>query len=219
MLAPGLGEELAPWAVWLTLAGLGSVLFVLFLVLWSVWGGKWKRRSLVLAVLVPVLWVGYRVESEPRWHVSGLSSYVMGVFDETSEERKFPLNTHAHCPNPTVQISRFRVGLVEGDFGLGEDAFVGAAFVTAELAAVRLEDDGWVVQRGKSYGASTVPEGALWALYLQASRDGDFLTLYLADGTDYLRAKSEVFADECMTENPKFWRVGFDELDVFEPDN
>lgn len=221
MLAPGPGESIPLWVVLLGFAAVGTILLVLFVSLWWRRGGAWKKRSLVLAGVVVLLWGGYRVESEPRWHVNGLSNDSVALFDDTSEVRKFSLNTLVDCPNPTEQITRFRAGLVEGDFGSGGGGYVGAAFVTMEVAATRLEDDGWEVGRFQLWdGNDEKPaDGEFVSLQLYAHRDSDYLFLIFkrGEGLEPGAVRSQVYADECMAEENSFRLTGFFEVEAFGP--
>ncbi len=217
MLAPGPGESIPLWVILLGFAAFGTILLVLFVLMWWRRGGTWKKRSLVLAGVVVLLWGGYRVESEPRWHVNGLSNDSVALFDETSEILKFPLKTNADCPNPVEQTTRFKVGIVDGDFGRGEGPFVGAVFATLELAATRLEQDGWEVGRFQLRGGANAEPDQLSSFRLHAHRGEDFIALSMeALGVGWV--STEVYADECMAEKNLFRLTGTSEVEEFGPE-
>ncbi len=217
VLAPGPGESIPLWVILLGFAAFGTILLVLSVLMWWRRGGAWKKRSLVLAGVVVLLWGGYRVESEPRWHVNGLSNDSVALFDDTSEVRKFPLNTLVDCPNPTEQITRFRARLVEGHADPGQDQLPDAMFATMELAATRLEDAGWEVGRFQIRGGVSAEPDELSALGLNARRADDFRTLSMETST-LGSVWSRVFASECMAEENLFRLTGTSEVEEFGPE-
>ncbi len=181
-----------------------------------VWSSRVRHDPVRVVVL---LWGGYRVESEPRWHVNGLSNESVVLFDDTSEVRKGSLNTGSHCPNPEQQFTWFWVEFIEGDFGPGEGQYAGAAFATIELAATRLEDAGWEVGRRQLRGGMTVESGELSALHLTAYRDGDYLRLIIGSAAaENSAVRADVYADECMAEENSFRLTGAGAVDEFGPD-
>ncbi len=167
------------------------------------------------------LGVGYRIDSEPRWHLNALTNYALGIYEPVDQNEVFKsgIQPNLSCPGPPLH-QRSDTGplvLVDADTQRLPGHSSPALLLTYEQAATRLEQDGWQVWRRYRPGNpdSNDTRDQLVEVRLFATNGKDFIsTQFFNDAAQQTTHSSTCLAERSFFGNPTSEHI----VDKFTPD-
>jgi len=199
-------EPMPLWRVLFWCAVVASVLAVLYL--WRL-ARRQPRLSGVRAaaalLVVVSLWGAFRVTSNHRWQVNGLTNDAIDLFEltDTGEVRKGLLLHEGPCGLRDVAQSTTLVGVaMPAASGPGRDRFEAQVLELAEQTAMRLETDGWTVSRYETNALSDDGQvvDELLRLRIDAQMDQSFVQIRFGKAI----VDIDTYTSECLANHFRF---------------
>lgn len=175
-------EPIPLWRALLWVAIISSVLAVAYLI----WLERRKPRfmnakALAVILLTAVSWGGFRLASDHRWRVNGLTNDAIALFEltEDGDVYKGVLHHESRCGLHDVNQYARLSGVEKPSAGSGGRGDLSAAtFALAEATATQLERDGWAVTRLENTGPD---DGEVATLSIHAEHESGYTQIHFSE--------------------------------------